>query len=613
MPRKLEIKTVFKGIDRFTRPVKRMQTRVGRFTKAAERGLRRVKRITDKVGRALAKGLVIGAGAAAGAFWAFKRVLDSTTERIDELAKRSKRLDFPIEELQQWDFVATQAGMSSEEFSKSIDVFAKNMGDLKMGTGELTTRLKSVDRQFLRQLKGTKDVGEAFDLYVNKLRDIKDPFKRASLAQAAFGRSGKKMINVAKMSQEQVDALKKEMLSNGVVTAEQAKQSEAYNDAMDSLTRSVQGFLADVLTPLLPKIEKWLRHLRDLILANKDIVKSKILEWGEKVVKNWDEIVSTAKKLGIAVGIIMGIVGAVKALTAALTLVNLVMAANPVVLTVMGIVAAVAFATAAIIMNWDDIKWFFQELWRIIGRWAEDFWSDMQFLGATAANFFKDTWWSVKQFFGAVWDGIRYIFEDSMGWIILGPLGWLIKATVEIAKNWDKLKAFFINLWDSIVGVFEAGADRVKKIVSSITDGVTKIAAGAKSLFGMGDNEVNLKVERTLKVVEPPGTVQTQQQAPKAPEVNMSVDVSAPEIGSPIFKVIQGGKEEPAFFEREGGRSEFTKEVVQPTQRVMELVREQELKETSKAEVTIRDETGRAEVTQGRLGSGLKLEKTGSF
>lgn len=52
-------------------------------------------------------------------------------------------------------------------------------------------------------------------------------------------------------------------------------------------------------------------------------------------------------------------------------------------------------------------------------------------------------------------------------------------------------------------------------------------------------------------------------------------------------------------------------QVVSPQARVARSIEEQ--RTTSTAEVTIRDETGRAEVTQGTLGPGLKLEQTGAF
>lgn len=74
--RKLEIKTVFRGVDRITRVVSRVQGRVGRLTRGMARGLRNVNQYTSKVNRAIGAGLkkalksatiaAVGLGAAVG-------------------------------------------------------------------------------------------------------------------------------------------------------------------------------------------------------------------------------------------------------------------------------------------------------------------------------------------------------------------------------------------------------------------------------------------------------------------------------------------------------------------------------------------------------------------
>ena len=52
-------------------------------------------------------------------------------------------------------------------------------------------------------------------------------------------------------------------------------------------------------------------------------------------------------------------------------------------------------------------------------------------------------------------------------------------------------------------------------------------------------------------------------------------------------------------------------QMVSPQDRVARSIEEQ--RTTSSAEVTIRDETRRAEVTGGELGNGIKLQASGAF
>jgi hypothetical protein len=54
----LKIKAIFKGVDRMTATIGRVQSRMKRFTSAARRGMKKVNRISTKVARTVGRGLV---------------------------------------------------------------------------------------------------------------------------------------------------------------------------------------------------------------------------------------------------------------------------------------------------------------------------------------------------------------------------------------------------------------------------------------------------------------------------------------------------------------------------------------------------------------------------
>lgn len=72
----------------------------------------------------------------------------------------------------------------------------------------------------------------------------------------------------------------------------------------------------------------------------------------ELLINNFSTFIKWGKRIGVATGIFFGISAAVKVLTIAIAALNLIMATNPIVLAVMGIVAAVGL----LIMYWDDLK-----------------------------------------------------------------------------------------------------------------------------------------------------------------------------------------------------------------------------------------------------------------
>ncbi len=90
------------------------------------------------------------------------------------------------------------------------------------------------------------------------------------------------------------------------------------------------------------------------------------------------------------------------------------------------------------------------------------------------------------------------------------------------------------------------------------------------------------------------------------------VDVSAPYAH---FLRVQGSADATRLASRDldDAGEDFIagSTVASPQERVARLISESST--ASKATVTLRDETGRAEVTDGELGPGVKLDKTGSF
>jgi len=141
---------------------------------------------------------------------------------------------------------------------------------------------------------------------------------------------------------------------------------------------------------------------------------------------------------------------------------------------------------------------------------------------------------------------------------LMGPIGWLIAAAALIFKHWEPIKGFFSDLWVGVVNIFDSAIDKIMAVVdkvkgaaSAIVDTISSIGGGVADFFGFGDDTA----------------------------------------------VTGGGGTGP--------------QVVSPQERVARSIEEQ--RTTSTAEVTIRDESGRAEVTSGSMGPGLSLQPSGAF
>lgn len=158
------------------------------------------------------------------------------------------------------------------------------------------------------------------------------------------------------------------------------------------------------------------------------------------------------------------------------------------------------------------------------------------------------------------WDEIKAAFLSLPGPVkvalaaIMGPIGGLIAAAVLVMDSWEPIKGFFKTLWAGVVSIF----DRSLAKITAVVDKVKAVASTIANTAGA--------------------------------------------VGDFVF----GGDDE-----QQGNSGARTAQVVSPQERVATSIEEK--RTTSSAEVTIRDETRRAEVTKGALGAGVTLQPSGAF
>lgn len=532
MAKRFSVEAVFKAVDNITAPVTKMQNRVGKMTRGMRRGFERANKaiggLVSGMKRAATAGVI--AGAAIGFIAA--RHINIMTDSMDELSKRSRRLDFPIDEFQEWGFVAEQAGFSTQEFDKTLDKFTRNMGDLKLGTGTLTTILKKYNPELSRQLKNTTSVSDALKIYIDEIAKVEDPTKKSALAVAAFGKQGAKALNIAELGADGIKKLRLEMRENGLITEKTAQNAEDYNDAINSLTKSISALVRNALSPIIPHLTAAAKSMRSWVVANRDAVSDKFVKFFIRAkeslkrfmnqIKKLDEEKSMFSRLSFFVEkltdaivflsnhgksiakLIASIVAlslVLKTLGIIMAVVNIAMMANPVGLVIIAIAALVASVAGAIIW-WDELK--------------------AAFNGAP-------TWFKVV--------------AKAFGFVV-SPIFIFIDALNSALKTFKVFKSFISG------GIGDVSA---KETINNISgrDDLISFDASKKGL-SLKEKILKSRVDR--------------------------FDNSRPQVSSPQERVARSIEEN-----------------------------------RSSAELTIRDDTGRAELTGGSFGNSISMTQTGAM
>ena len=187
------------------------------------------------------------AAAFASAFAIQKLVAFSneSLQMADAIGKTADSIGVGVEFLQRYQFVAQQAGLSTEEFNKSMQVFTKMTGEAATGTGEAKMALEALGVSLKKSDGQFKTTEELFIDFFKATDDIAEANKKAAYFADVFGRAGVKNTVMAKEGTPAMIALSK--AATGVFSEETIRNAERFNDEMNRLNRKI-------LTPMRAKM-----------------------------------------------------------------------------------------------------------------------------------------------------------------------------------------------------------------------------------------------------------------------------------------------------------------------------------------------------------------------
>ena len=191
------------------------------------------------------------AGAFAGVFAVRQLVsfTNDTLEMADAIGKTADSIGVGIEFLQRYQFVAQQAGLSTEEFNKSMMVFAKMTGEAATGVGEAKMALETLGVS-LRDSDGKlKSTEKLFMDFFRATDNVAEANKKAAFFADVFGRAGVKntvmAINGTAAMEDMAAA------ATGIFSEDAIRSAEAFNDTMNKLNRQVINPMKERLITIL--------------------------------------------------------------------------------------------------------------------------------------------------------------------------------------------------------------------------------------------------------------------------------------------------------------------------------------------------------------------------
>lgn len=294
----------------------------------------------SNVGNKLVPISAIAAGATAGLLAVGKSVPGVAGE-IEDLGKQ---VNMTAEQIQKWQYVSSMAGVESSALQNGLIKIQSAFGDL--AAGSVSNATKALEKLGFVAADAEDGMSVNFDAMVEKLTAVEDSMVQASIANDIFGeRMGAKLIPILKEGGAGLQKFKDEFDSLGALTNEQVEELAKLDDAFQKNAAAVTNIKNQLAVGLMPVME---------VISN--FIESKVVPAFQKATEWFNSLSDGAKKTIVAslalvaalapVLIIAGkLIGAVGAVISSIKLLNIamaVLAANPIILIITGVVAALA-------------------------------------------------------------------------------------------------------------------------------------------------------------------------------------------------------------------------------------------------------------------------------
>ena len=272
------------------------------------------KSMTAKIGR-MSKQAALAAGAiGAPLVLAVKKF----AEAGDKLDKMSDRTKISVESLSELQFAAEQTGTSIDDLSSSMFRATRRIGNAAMGTGPAVRALESLglNAEDLSKLKPEKQLY----VLIDALNGVGNEAQRSQFGFEVFGDQWKSIKPLIDSGTLSINELRNEAKSLGIVmTTEQASAAAELNDKMSKLSNQFKQVVVDVGGALAPALIQAAEEMQPLI--------KQVVEW----IRNNPNLI---KGIGITAASLGGLSVVLKAI-------NIIMMANPFMLIVVGLTAAI--------------------------------------------------------------------------------------------------------------------------------------------------------------------------------------------------------------------------------------------------------------------------------
>lgn len=222
---------------------------------------------------AIAKGAVLVAGAAAGAYAIARQWTFATAEGNDAVLRQAQAIGMSVESLSRWQAAIRIAGGDANAIGSAFESIRGKMIDVAHGVDGADKSFRQLNlsvRDTDGRLKGTE---ELFEESIEQLAKIQDEGRRASAAYDLFGSSAKDMLPALRRGSAGLKELMADSERYGTaLNTSQALEANALLEKKRQLDEALKGTANRISFALLPVFTETSGALADWLESNGGLI-----------------------------------------------------------------------------------------------------------------------------------------------------------------------------------------------------------------------------------------------------------------------------------------------------------------------------------------------------
>lgn len=203
----------------------------------------------------------------------------------DNIDKMSQRLGLSYEGFQRWDYILGQSGVDIDSMQTGLKTLTNQLDDAKNGSADAQARFAALGLSLEDISNMSRE--EVFESVIAGFQQMEDSTERAALANDLFGKSGQNLTPLFNTSIEETQELAKAAEELGLIMSDDAvKASAAYQDSLDTLTRSLGGIKNNLMGEFLPGMTSVMDGLTAIFAGDSEGGIGKITDGIDAIVDN---------------------------------------------------------------------------------------------------------------------------------------------------------------------------------------------------------------------------------------------------------------------------------------------------------------------------------------